>query len=373
MPTKERKATRSIETVLYLASSPFQIVGCSEFRHAITNQRYAGLPPRDSRHVLVIKSSGATIECDQLEQTRIALGWEEPIWLSTAKDCSSGRFMPPSVTVMLRQIQQIRGLVAELAPSTVVSGTLRNPVPEAALMSAEHRVIVDDGPGTQDYYLRKPLRLHHLLFLRARARNEATKRIARTLSGQFQFRFSRVSLHWFSAYKVCAAKDDVTTQHDFSVLRERLGKDFEKRISSNCVLFVAPPDGLVSMETQLRALERIRACNPSAELVYAPHRGTSRETLAVIASVGTVIRESRATLELDLADYSKLPGAIYGFQSTVLANALLLSREWKVFNIVSSEQPHWAKKLSMNAQHVADLLARLGCQTFDLEIGQASA
>lgn len=352
------------ETVLYLVSSPFQIVGCSEFRDATVNQHFSWLPPLDANHVLVIKSSGQHIERNQFKQTCSALGWQDPIWLSSSNDCPARKVLPLSVTVMLRQIREVRRLVREYAPRTVVSGSVSNPVPEAALMSATQRVIVDDGLSVALAVRRRPLRLQNLISLRSRARNEATKRIARVLSGQFRFRFSRTPLHWFSGYELRPIKNDRTTKHDFVVIRDRLGTDFEQRISDDVVLFVAPPDGKFSLAMQLMALDRVRACNPSAELVYAPHRGTSRRTLSAVASRGILIRESRTTLELDLASYPALPGRIFGFQSTVLANVLQISRVWEVFDVVFLNQSSTSKRLTLNDYNtLRKFLANMGCKT----------
>ncbi|MDX1799496.1 MAG: hypothetical protein R3303_01110 [Marinobacter sp.] len=283
---------------VFLASTPFQLMGCTEARHHFGSQDY---------RLLVVRPDNKTT----VRQMRFLLdefGWprDRVIWLSKVT-------FYPKVAALLRRLRR--------QPIDIVYvGNRGSWLQEIIYLSlqANSLMFLDDGIGSTVLYYRdaragksksripdRKRRLLALLGLRIDAKDR---------SGPLTF---------FSCFPLVSLEAVQVVQHDFPAFRQHFGLSDapDDRNRGSDVGYLGQRHGKTELRRQLvQHLTKLRQRHPApSRIVYLMHRKQTRDDIEdILHASGVEAQKSRLPIEIEVALAKTRFKAFYGFTSTAL-------------------------------------------------------
>ena len=321
---------------VFVASTPFQLISCTEARNHF-----------DSRHyrLLVVRPDNKTTR-SQIAYLLDAFGWDRKsvVWFS-------------KLTFYLKLPGVLRRLLKQPI-DTLFIGNRGSWLHEIFYVSLKFKALIflDDGIGSTVLYYRDARAQH----FKSRI-SEGKKRLLGCLGLSMKSGFQDGTLTFFSCFPLADCGNIRVIQHDFPVFRHRFGlvKGQGRNNGGPLVGYLGQRHGKSELRLQLsRHLQTLARRHPHpARIVYLMHRKQTLEPIGdILKAAGAEAHRNELPIEIEVALTTTGYQAFYGFTSTALFTLKMLFPSLDVYQI---EDPSVSAAVHY-PDEMADLFRRIG-------------
>ena len=297
-------------TNVFVASTPLQLINCSEARYLY------GCSAETTLLVIARPDNRETEE--QMAFLAEALGWQgiETIYLK-----KSSFYLRLGAVAKSLSRRHIERLFIGNKSSWIHEVFYRG-------FDSEQLIFVDDGLATVTYY-----HAIHDEGIASRI-SPAKKRLLRTMG----IRIHRVVpevIAFFTFFPLPSSELVQVQVHDFPVFRSTFKTSDRDNTQAPVVGFLGQPFGGEDRPQQLTLqIQHVVERHPNSRVVYFMHRKESREELeALLAEFPLEIRQAGRPIEVEVALSGEIYLAFYSFTSTALFTLKKIFPEIQVFQI----------------------------------------
>lgn len=318
---------------VFVASTPLQLISCSEARHA-----YDCVPEQS---LLIIARPDNTETERQMAYLAGTLGWQgvETVYLE-----KRSFYLRLGTVINRLSGRHIRRFFVGNKASWIHEVFYRR-------FDSEGLIFVDDGLATVLYY-------HDMNTPPVASRISRNKEKLLRAMGIRLMRSVPESADFFSFFPLPATDRVSVRHHDFPVFRQTFDTQPRNPNDVPLVGFLGQPfggdDRLKRLELQIRQVMR---CHPGARIVYFMHRKERRdELLKLLACFPVDLRQAGRPIEVEVALSGEVYLAFYSFASTAL---FTLKTIFPDIRVVQIDDPTLASKLPLY-EEVISLFEKAG-------------
>lgn len=320
---------------VFVASTPLQLISCSEARHAY------GCKPENTLLIVARPDNRETER--QMTYLANALGWQgiETVYLNKRTF-----YLRLGIVIKRLSRRRIERLFIGNKASWIHEVFYRR-------FESNELIFVDDGLATVLYYhdMQSPPVSSRIPVAKERLLRRLGVRLERAIPNEVVF---------FSFFPLTDTNRVSVKHHDFPVFRKTFVTEPRDHSGKTNVGFLGQPfggqDRLKRLELQIR---HVLSCHPGVRIIYFMHRKENRdELLSVLSDFPVELRQAGRPIEIEVALSGEVYLAFYSFASTAL---FTLKTMFPDLRVVQLDDPMLASRLH-HYDEIVDMFGKAGVE-----------